>query len=105
MRIWMARTMRKTTLVISALMICSTPAWADGDSHDGAAHAPAAWASMDSDSNGVLTRQEVATTPWADRFDQIDRNGDGQATKTEFADYMKDMQQSQSERDKAQPSE
>jgi len=64
-------------------------------SNDGAAHAPAAWASMDANNDGVLTRDEVATTPWADRFDKIDRNSDGKATTEEFSAYMKAMNESQ----------
>ena len=62
---------------------------------DGAAHAPAAWASMDANSDGVLTRDEVATTPWADKFKQMDANGDGKVTKKEFAQYEKRMKHRQ----------
>lgn len=63
--------------------------------NDGAANAPAAWASMDANSDGVLTRDEVATTPWADKFKQMDANGDGKVTKKEFAQYEKRMKRRQ----------
>lgn len=100
--IWMTVTMSKQALVTGALLLGPWIAMAAGTNDDGAAHAPAAWASMDSNSDGVLTKQEVSTTPWADRFEQIDRNGDGKATKQEFSAYMKAMKKSQAERDAAQ---
>lgn len=92
--------MWKEGLAVGALVL--SPCVAMAANSDGAAHAPAAWASMDANSDGVLTRQEVESTPWADRFDQIDRNGDGKATKKEFAAYMKSMKKSQDKQDAEQ---
>lgn len=92
--------MWKQGLVIGVALLSPWVALAASTNHDGAAHAPAAWASMDSNNDGVLTRQEVATTPWADRFDQIDRNNDGRVTKQEYSAYRQNMKEdSQHQRD------
>lgn len=54
---------------------------------------------MDANSDGALTRDEVASTPWAERFDQMDVNGDGKVTKQEFSKYRQRMNQRQDAQD------
>ncbi|KEZ78543.1 hypothetical protein [Salinisphaera hydrothermalis] len=84
--------------VLTAALLLAGP-WVAGyaGTQDGAAHAPAAWASMDANSDGALTRDEVATTPWAQKFDQMDANGDGKVTKKEFKQYERHMKRRQAE--------
>lgn len=55
---------------------------------------------MDANSDGMLTRDEVATTPWAQKFDEMDANGDGKVTKKEFQQYERRMKRQQA---KSQP--
>lgn len=67
--------------------------------------APASWATLDANSDGALSHDEVSGTPWADRFKQMDENGDGKVSKTEFGTYMKAMRKTQRiEKDKKENS-
>lgn len=92
--------MTKTTAVLAvALLATSSAVIAADKDKDSAAHAPAAWASMDINSDGVLTRDEVASTPWAQKFDQMDANHDGKVTKKEFKQYERRMKRRQNKQD------
>ncbi|WP_158583531.1 EF-hand domain-containing protein [Salinisphaera sp. Q1T1-3] len=51
-------------------------------------HVPAAWATMDADSNGKLSRAEVENTLWAQQFDAMDTDHDGQVTEKEYIAFM-----------------
>lgn len=86
---------RTHAALMAAFLIASSLSYAGTGNKDGAAHAPAAWASMDANSDGVLTREEVANTLWAQKFDQMDANGDGKVTKKEFAHYEHRMKHRQ----------
>ncbi|WP_423821443.1 hypothetical protein V5738_14000 [Salinisphaera sp. SPP-AMP-43] len=87
------------TAILVATIIPMIAQGADDDNKAGAAHAPAAWASMDANSDGVLTRDEVASTLWAQRFDQMDANGDGQVTEQEFSKYRQRVDRRQNAED------
>lgn len=56
---------------------------------------PAAWATLDANNDGVLTEEEVEATPWEQKFDDMDTDGDGEVTKQEFAEYEKHMRDRQ----------
>lgn len=94
---------RAIAVVAIALLSVSSLAFA-GSSKSGATHAPAAWASMDANSDGVLTRDEVASTPWAQKFEPMDANGDGKVTKKEFAQYERRMKRRQNKQQHADDS-
>ncbi|MES1926073.1 hypothetical protein T31B1_12164 [Salinisphaera sp. T31B1] len=77
-----------------ALSLPMSGAFAASDT-DVANQASASWATMDANADGALTPEEVAATPWEDKFDAMDANGDGKVTKQEFGAYMKAMKKTQ----------
>ncbi|GAB3679863.1 hypothetical protein [Salinisphaera aquimarina] len=88
--------MKKRYAVIAG-MAFAIPFGAASSVHaaDAASQAAASWATMDANTDGALSPEEVSATPWQAKFDAMDANGDGKATKKEFKGYMANMKKTQ----------
>lgn len=89
-----------TAMIALGLLLASSGAWAaDQDDDKGEKtvkeKVPAAWATLDANNDGVLTREEVEATPWEQKFEEMDANDDGKVTKKEFAEYEHHMRKEQ----------
>lgn len=96
--------MKKRYAVVAgiAIAIPSGSALA-ANTKDASTPAPASWATLDANDDQVLSREEVAGTPWEDRFERMDANGDGEVTKQEFRAYMQELRGNESQEDSNEP--
>ena len=89
------RVMKKRYAVIAGIAVAIPLATISLVASGTGTDASASWATMDADADGALSPEEVASTPWEAKFDDMDANDDGKVTREEFKQYMASMQEQQ----------